>query len=139
MLKFFSADLNSEFPIRERCNIVEILADVDLPDVSIARCRVEPGVQTELHSLAGTREIYAVLSGSGVMDDGRAQGQRIGPLDCVVIPADYPQRVRNDGSEDLIFLAICDKRFVPETYIPNEGEGAQAPEYSAANAGKRTR
>lgn len=130
MLRYFTADLTTEFPIRERCSIVELLAAPDLPDVSIARCRVEPGVETELHSLADTQEIYVVLSGSGIMGDGRADGCRIKPLDCVLIPPDYPQKVHNDGAEDLIFLAICDKKFVPETYIPNAGEGAVPPDYS---------
>ena len=87
-------------------------------------------METELHSLADTQEIYVVLSGRGIMGDGRAEGRRIGPLDCVLIPPNYPQKVRNDGAVDLIFLAICDKKFVPETYIPNEGEGAVRPDYS---------
>lgn len=136
MLRFFKANLSTEFPIRERCSIVELLAAPDLPDVSIARCRVEPGVQTELHSLAATQEIYVVLSGSGVMGDGRAEGRRVGPLDCVLIPPNYPQMVHNDGVEDLIFLAICDKKFVPETYIPNEGDGAVPPDYSGTPKSK---
>ena len=129
MLKYFKADLISEFPIRERCRVVELLGDETVPDMSIARCRVEPGVQTELHSLDNIREVYVVLSGSGIMDDGRGAGRRIGPLDCVHIPAGHPQRVHNDGAEDLVFIAICTDRFVPECYIPNEGEGAVAPVY----------
>ncbi len=129
MLMFFKADLNTEFPIRERCSVVELLGSKDVPDMSIARCRVEPGVQTELHSLENIREVYVVLSGSGIMDDGRGAGRWIGPLDCVHIPAGHPQRVHNDGTEDLVFIAICTDRFVPEGYIPNEGEGAVAPVY----------
>ena len=36
----------------ERCWISEILNDLRWPEFSIARCRVEPGVPTELHALA---------------------------------------------------------------------------------------
>lgn len=129
MLRYFQADLGAEFPIRERCSVVELLGDDAIPDMSIARCRVEPGVQTELHSLKNVREVYVVLSGTGLMDDGRASGQRINPLDCVHIPPGHPQRVHNDGAEDLIFLAICTDRFLPDCYIPNEGQGAVAPAY----------
>ena len=132
MLKYFFAAKKAEFSIRERCHVVELLGDAQVPGISIARCQVEPGVTTELHSLSGIDEVYVVLAGSGTMDDGRCAGQRVGVMDCVRIPAGYPQRVQNDGSEDLVFLAICTDRFVPECYIPNEGEGAKAPDYSGA-------
>ena len=129
MLKYFKADLAGEFPIRERCMVAELLGDDAVPDMSIARCRVEPGVTTELHSLKNVREIYVVLSGTGITGDGRAPGQRIDPFDCVLIPAGHPQKVLNDGTKDLIFIAICTDRFVPECYIPNEGDGAVDPVY----------
>jgi mannose-6-phosphate isomerase-like protein (cupin superfamily) len=133
LLRYFFANMEAEFPIRERCHVVELLEDAAVPDISIARCRVEPGVTTELHSLTGIDEVYVVLSGSGIMHDGRRSGQRVGAMDCVRIPAGYPQRVHNDGAEELVFLAICTDRFVPECYIPNEGDGAQAPDYTGAS------
>ena len=131
MLTFNTVNPGDEFPTRERCGILELLNGKEVEDLSIARCRVEPGVTTELHSLAGVREVYIVVSGGGVMDDGRGEGDRVGPMDSVVIPPGYPQRIHNDGAEDLVFLAICTPRFVPDAYTPHEGEGACDPDYGA--------
>ena len=40
----------------------------------------------------------------------------VNPGDTVVIPAGMRQRIRNSGEEELIFLALCTPRFVPEHY-----------------------
>ena len=42
--------------------------------------------------------------------------KRLAAGDVVVIPAGCPQQIRNDGEDDLVFLAICTPRFVPECY-----------------------
>ena len=117
----YPVDLATEFATRERCHIVELFNHSANPDLSIARCRVEPGVTTELHALAGISEVYVVLEGEGRMEYGETDGRMIGPLDSVVIPPDTPQRIVNTGSEDLIFLAICSGHFTPESYIALEG------------------
>ncbi len=109
-----------EFPTRERCHVMELLNDARSPQLSIARCRVEPGVTTELHALRGRAETYLIETGSGVMDDGRAPGRKVGPGDSIVIPPEHPQRIRNTGPDDLVFLAICTPRFTPDCYIPLE-------------------
>jgi mannose-6-phosphate isomerase-like protein (cupin superfamily) len=36
----------------------------------------------------------------------------------VIIPPHCWQRITNNGAEDLIFLAICSPRFLPENYQP---------------------
>lgn len=117
MLEFYRADLGSEFHTSERCGIVELMNDVEFPDFSIARCRVEPGVKTQLHSLTETHEVYVVLQGSGMMGDGVSQPRQISVMDCVRIPAGHPQQVENTGKEDLIFLAVCAERFRDEVYV----------------------
>ena len=110
----------AEFDTRERCSIIEILNDEVNPDLSIARCRVKPGVTTELHSLEGTKEIYLVEEGCGMMDDGACMPFRVNPGDSIVIPPDYPQRIKNIGEVDLVFKVVCTPRFKPACYTPLE-------------------
>lgn len=109
-----------EFFTRERCHIKEVLNDPNSPGLSIARCRVEPGVTTELHALTDTAETYLIEAGTGVMDDGTAPGFPVGPGDAMSIPPGHPQRIRNTGAEDLIFLVLCTPRFEVPCYTPLE-------------------
>jgi len=99
----------------ERCWITELLNDAGVPDVSLARCRVEPGVTTQLHRLA-VREWYVVEQGRGLMQVGDREPWPIGPGDVVEIPADAAQRVTNTGAADLVFQCICLPRFTPACY-----------------------
>ena len=112
-----------EFDTRERCSIIEILNDKQSPHLSVARCKVNPGVTTELHSLVGTKEVYLIEKGSGMMDDGTCKPFTVNPGDSIVIPPDYPQRIKNIGDVDLIFKVVCTPRFMPACYTPlEEGE-----------------
>ncbi len=120
MLRKIPANGDPEFFTRERCHIKEVLNDPASPGLSLARCRVAPGVTTELHALAGTAETYLIERGTGVMDDGAQAPLAVGPGDCVTIAPDHPQRIRNTGSEDLVFLVICTPRFEPACYTPLE-------------------
>jgi len=104
-----------EFFTDERCWILELWnSDAD-PAVSIARCRVEPGVTTERHQLS-VAERYVIVSGAGRVEVGDREPRPVGPGDVVWIPAGSPQRITNTAEADLIFLAICTPRFGPETY-----------------------
>ena len=100
----------------EKCFISELSNTPDDPDVSIARARIEPGVTTRWHRLKGTTERYYILSGRGRMEVGDLLPQEVNAGDIVLIPAQCRQRIRNIGSEDLIFLAICTPRFSDEIY-----------------------
>jgi oxalate decarboxylase/phosphoglucose isomerase-like protein (cupin superfamily) len=42
------------------------------------------------------------------------------PGDVVLIPPMCRQRIANTGDADLVFLAICSPRFVPEAYASLE-------------------
>ena len=68
------------------------------------------GEGTRWHKLEGTTERYLILHGSGevyVGDFVRA----VEPGDVVLIPAGAAQKIRNTGSEALVFLALCTPRF----------------------------
>ena len=104
---------------RERCHVRERLNDPAVPDVSLADCRVEPGVRTELHRLS-VAECYVIVEGQGLVEIGDEPPARVGAGDLVVIAAGSSQRIRNTGTGDLRFQCICRPRFTPACYEPLE-------------------
>lgn len=110
------ADTNrTEVLTRERCYILELLNHDAVPQTSLARCRVEPGVTTELHRLS-VDEWYVIHAGHGRMEVGGDAPFAVAPGDSVAIAAGVSQRVMNSGSEDLVFHCICVPRFTPGCY-----------------------
>ena len=120
MLKLIPSNRSDEFYTSERCHITEVLNDPASPGLSIARCRVEPGITTQLHSLKGTAETYLIETGEGTMDDGTGPAFNVRPGDSISIGPDHPQRIKNTGPDDLVFLVICTPRFVPSCYTVEE-------------------
>jgi len=104
-----------EFWTSERCYILELLNDPELPKVSLARCRVEAGVTTQLHSLA-VNEIYVISKGRGRIEVNGAPGFEVRVGDSVSIAEGESQRITNIGSGDLVFKCICMPRFYPDCY-----------------------
>lgn len=108
--------LDSEFWTPERCYIVEASNSLDDPEVSIARARVEPGVTTRWHRVNGSAERYYILEGVGVVEAGDLPPTEVSPGDVVLIPPSCRQRIKNVGSSDLVFLAVCTPRFSDSAY-----------------------
>ena len=111
-----SVDPATEFPIAERCRVLELSNGPDDPDCSIARARVAPGTTTRWHRLAGVAERYVLLAGRGRVEVGDLPPRDVGPGDVVLIPPGCRQRIANVGAEDLVFLAVCTPRFQPACY-----------------------
>ena len=105
-----------EFATPEGCHIVEISNSPDDPLLSIARARVEPGVTTQWHRLAGVAERYVILEGSGRVEIGNRPPEDVHPGDVVLIPPMCRQRITNTGTADLVFLALCTPRFEQNYY-----------------------
>ena len=107
----------------ERCFITELLNSPDWPETSVARCRVEPGTTTELHHLA-VHEWYVIEQGQALMQVGAETPFEVAPGDIVAIPQQTPQRIRNMGNGDLIFLCVCAPRFTIDCYnsVDNQEE-----------------
>lgn len=103
-----------EYYFQERCFITELLNEASCPGISIAQARVEPGVTTVLHALKSI-EIYYILTGHGEVYVGEEK-DNVGPGDLVKIAPNVPQAIKNIGTEDLKFLAICSPRFQVEDY-----------------------
>lgn len=109
-------DSNDEYYFEEGCYIVETSNSNDDEDVSIARARVETGQQTKWHYLQDTTERYAILEGSGLVEVGTDSPVEVTAGDVVLVPANTRQRIKNIGSGDLLFLAICSPRFQKKNY-----------------------
>ena len=107
-----------ELYTKERLFVAEYINDQSVPDFSLARCRVEPGVTTQLHSLS-VHEWYAIESGRGSMDlNGEEQQMSAGSV--VQIPRGIKQRITNTGDRDLIFFCVCTPRFTTASYTAHE-------------------
>ena len=116
MLKFIKAKNATEFYTQERCHIEELVNDADCPQMSLARCRVAGGVITQLHALDNVREVYLIEQGAGVMDDGINAGISVSVGDVIIIEPGAPQRIKNSGRGDLVFMVTCTPRFTPQCY-----------------------
>ncbi|WP_020538668.1 cupin domain-containing protein [Lewinella cohaerens] len=103
-----------EYYFEERCYIRELLNSEQTPGLSIAQARVLPGVTTVLHALKGT-EVYYILSGEGVAEVGEERSTVTAGMLVHILPG-KAQCIYNSGKEDLVFLAICSPRFLPEDY-----------------------
>ncbi len=112
-----------EFYTGERCFIRELLGSERDPGLSFALARVKPGVTTALHSLTGISERYVIISGRGSVEVGALPLAVVGPGDLVLIPSGTPQRITNDGTEDLVFCCVCSPAFSPRVYVDLEKSG----------------
>jgi mannose-6-phosphate isomerase-like protein (cupin superfamily) len=111
-----SVDESREKLTEEQCHILELSNTVDDEAVSIARARVTAGVTTRWHRLDGIAERYVILEGSGLVEVGSLPAQWVNAGDVIRIPPGERQRIHNNGTQDLVFLAICTPRFRWEAY-----------------------
>lgn len=119
-------DASREYFFVEGCHILELSNSAEDGEVSIARARVEPGVTTRWHALEGITERYLILEGQGRVEVGEQPPGLVGPGDVVLIPPGCRQRIANTGPADLVFLAICSPRFVPERYRDADPAGGES-------------
>jgi len=81
------------------------------PEEFAARCRLcatltlRPGASIGRHEHTGEDEVYLVLSGHGILDDGTSRS-RIGPGDAILTGRGGSHAVLNDGKENLQIFAI---------------------------------
>ncbi len=110
-------DLSQEYFFEEGCYIVETSNSELDPDLSIVRARVSPGKQTKWHALVDTTERYVILKGIGIVEVGEYPPSAVKTGDVVLIPPGTRQRILNNGTVDLEFLAVCSPRFKRENYL----------------------
>ena len=117
----FNTPKQGEHWIGERLFVTEFLNHPAIANTSLARCRVPPGITTQMHVLS-VDEIYIIHKGVGRMEKNNSAPYDVGPGDCVFIPAGQAQRITNHGEQDLIFDSICTPRFTVDCYQSLEDE-----------------
>ncbi|MEO8151362.1 MAG: cupin domain-containing protein [Bacteroidia bacterium] len=106
----------SEKYFEEKCFITEIINTENFASFSLSKAKVSLGITTENHIVKDTDEVYYILSGEGEMEiDGKIVGM-VNKDDVVFIPKNKNQRIKNTGSEDLIFICFCSPRFEVKNY-----------------------
>ena len=111
----YSTSESEEYFLAEGCHILELCNSDEHSELSIARARLEPQQETELHSLISTAERYIIQHGCGIATIDK-QEFTVNVNDVLVIQPNISQKISNTGDEDLIFLVICTPRFQPDNY-----------------------
>ena len=107
--------MNQEYYFKEGCYIDEWHNSAEDDSMSVAKVRVLAQNVTKLHRLVGTIERYVILEGQAeVTVAGRSWN--VNQSDVITIEPNQTQKIRNLGSTDLHFLAICTPRFKLENY-----------------------
>lgn len=114
--RILSRPPTQEYWFDEGCFIAEWFNEPGDPMASVVRARVLPGTQTAWHRLAGVTERYVILAGHGTVEVGALPATEVSAGDVIYIAPGDAQRIRNDGAEDLVFLAVCTPRFTPGCY-----------------------
>lgn len=66
--------------------------------------RLEPGASIGYHVHENETELFHFISGSGIVDDNGVAA-RVSAGDTMSTPSGFGHSVKNDGEEDLVFLA----------------------------------
>lgn len=117
---YISPDESKEYYSDERCHILELLNIPNLSNQSIARARVQPGITTAWHKLTNTSEVYYILEGKGQVEIGNDPARIITKNELVFIPPNIRQRIKNIGTDDLVFLCFCVPSFDEKNYVSLE-------------------
>jgi len=72
---------------------------------------IQPGGEQRIHNHP-PEQVYFILEGSGLMTVGN-ETQRVGPGDCVFIPADQPHGLKNDGEVTLRYFSAAAPAYGP--------------------------
>lgn len=98
------------FTSRDGCRLTELLHpknDPDLSmDMSLCHCILAPGEATVPHHLEHQTEVYYILAGVGKMHIGDKEA-KISSGQTIPVPPGAVQWIANTGTDELIFLAIC--------------------------------
>lgn len=105
------------FASRDGCTLCELLHPKDNPalqmDMSLCHCILGPGEATVPHCLECQTEVYYILSGMGEMHIGDKVA-KISSGQAIPVPPEAMQWIANAGTEELVFLAICQPQWREE-------------------------
>lgn len=83
---------------------------------SLAQIVLPPGCASLRHYHPVAEETYHILSGTGIVEIGDER-RMIQPGDSLWIPPGAVHRIANEGSVDLVFLAVCVPAWTPDNSI----------------------
>ena len=72
----------------------------------IAWVTLKPGVSLGFHKHEVNEEVYAFISGTGIFTENDGSEIEVGPGDMTVTRLGQSHAVRNEGTEDLVFIAV---------------------------------
>jgi quercetin dioxygenase-like cupin family protein len=75
----------------------------DTPAVSVWWGRFDDGGSSNLHRHEGATQVYVVLAGTFVVDDGETE-HRLTARDTAIIGPDDPHRIRAEGDAEVIVV-----------------------------------
>ena len=79
-------------------------------ECSVAHAIIPPGESTLPHLLKRSTELYYILEGSGEMHIDKETAD-VAPGQCILIPPQSRQWIRNTGRENLAFLCIVSPKW----------------------------
>jgi mannose-6-phosphate isomerase-like protein (cupin superfamily) len=79
-------------------------------ECSIAHAIIPPGESTLPHLLKRSTELYYILEGAGEMHIDN-ETATVAPGQCILIPPQARQWIRNTGKDNLVFLCIVAPRW----------------------------
>jgi len=86
---------------------------------SLAHAVIRYGQRSVRHHLEGRSEVYYLLAGTGRMHVG-GETREVRAGDALLIPAGAVQFLENTGEGNLVFLAIVEPAWQPESDIRDE-------------------
>ena len=85
-------------------------------ECSIAHAIIPPGESTLPHLLKSSTELYFILDGVGVMNIDN-ESAPVSPGQCILIPPQARQWIRNTGRENLVILCIVSPKWQAEDEV----------------------
>ncbi len=79
--------------------------EIKAPSRLCARLTLAPGASIGAHRHEGEDELFVVLRGSGILDDGHSR-TRVNAGDAILTGNGETHALENDGSEELELLAL---------------------------------
>ena len=94
----------------------DMVAGAQALECSIAHAIIPPGESTLPHLLKKSTELYYILQGVGEMHIDKETAP-VSPGQCILIPPQARQWIRNTGRENLVFLCIVSPKWQAEDEV----------------------
>jgi|LAHS01.1.fsa_nt_gb mannose-6-phosphate isomerase-like protein (cupin superfamily) len=104
-------EMKTEIKEHMRGGAKQVVMEHIMDNGTVAHCRMfakltlEPGASIGEHQHTGETEYYWILQGEGIVTE--ADGEKhVKPGDVVITGGGASHAIRNDGTQDLVFMAL---------------------------------